>query len=390
MKTLLTSLAAVFLSLGALAQGAKYSDFPNSSTLQSGDLFLFSRAGNGTFNINKSQMLSAFDAAGAATAATNGYPWGPLYDPSGRAVSVTNGFPWGVLYDAAGTAQTVANTTSNLLQGHIDGLGANLTNDVNTTSNVLAGLITGAGINASTATNISQSVANTTSNLLYGLEVPQSRTITIAGTANQITSSAGAQDLSANRTATLSLPSTLIAPGSVSATTFLGLDQWQIGTNAANHQLVMSNTIYAGVLTLTTNGILALNGVPLLGAAALGANHHVGSDGATNLINQEDFTGYTNSVSFTNFGTTTNMVLTFNGNLNSGLTTNGPDLFPTFAAAGNGSGSWSIKYTSNITFHLPPQIKWLAGSNNVGTNGVISFTAFGGTNLVEAALKENQ
>lgn len=36
--------------------------------------------------------------------------------------------------------------------------------------------------------------------------VPTSRTITIAGTSNQITSSAGAQDLSTNRTWTLSIP----------------------------------------------------------------------------------------------------------------------------------------------------------------------------------------
>lgn len=43
--------------------------------------------------------------------------------------------------------------------------------------------------------------------------VPTSRTITIAGTANEITSSAGAQDLSANRTWTLSLPSALTFTG---------------------------------------------------------------------------------------------------------------------------------------------------------------------------------
>jgi hypothetical protein len=45
--------------------------------------------------------------------------------------------------------------------------------------------------------------------------VPNTRTITIAGTANQITSSAGAQDLSANRTWTLSLPDPLIVPGAL-------------------------------------------------------------------------------------------------------------------------------------------------------------------------------
>ena len=47
--------------------------------------------------------------------------------------------------------------------------------------------------------------------------VPSTRTLTVAGTANQITSSAGAQDLSANRTWTLSLPAHVIFPSSFQA-----------------------------------------------------------------------------------------------------------------------------------------------------------------------------
>lgn len=46
--------------------------------------------------------------------------------------------------------------------------------------------------------------------------VETSRTITIAGTSNEITSSAGAQDLSANRTWTISLPSTIDLGGKTS------------------------------------------------------------------------------------------------------------------------------------------------------------------------------
>lgn len=46
---------------------------------------------------------------------------------------------------------------------------------------------------------------------------PQARTITVVGTGNQITSSAGAQDLSANRTWTLSLPSHVAFPGNFRA-----------------------------------------------------------------------------------------------------------------------------------------------------------------------------
>lgn len=51
-----------------------------------------------------------------------------------------------------------------------------------------------------------------------GSYVPTTRTLTVAGTANQISSSAGAQDLSANRTWTLSLPNHVIFPSSFQAT----------------------------------------------------------------------------------------------------------------------------------------------------------------------------
>lgn len=49
---------------------------------------------------------------------------------------------------------------------------------------------------------------------------PTARTITINGTTNQITSSAGAQDLSANRTWTLSVPNLFVAPSNASSTLF--------------------------------------------------------------------------------------------------------------------------------------------------------------------------
>lgn len=48
--------------------------------------------------------------------------------------------------------------------------------------------------------------------------IPTTRQLTVAGTANQITSSAGAQDLSSDRTWTLSLPNHVIFPSSFEAT----------------------------------------------------------------------------------------------------------------------------------------------------------------------------
>lgn len=52
----------------------------------------------------------------------------------------------------------------------------------------------------------------------FNNKVATSRTLTVAGTAGQITSSAGSQDLSANRTWTLSLPNHVIFPSSFQAT----------------------------------------------------------------------------------------------------------------------------------------------------------------------------
>lgn len=94
--------------------------------------------------------------------------------------------------------------------------------------------------NASTATNLAGNGANCSAgNFPLGVDasgaaesctdawteaentaaayVPGSRTITVAGTSQQLTSSAGAQDLSSNRTWTLSLPNHVVFPASLFA-----------------------------------------------------------------------------------------------------------------------------------------------------------------------------
>lgn len=84
---------------------------------------------------------------------------------------------------------------------------------------------------------------------------PQSTTITVAGTASQITSSAGAQSLAANRTWTLSLPNHVIFPSSLqvaSATT----------TNATTTNLHITGlnctgNSNGGALTVDANGRVA-------------------------------------------------------------------------------------------------------------------------------------
>lgn len=67
------------------------------------------------------------------------------------------------------------------------------------------------------ATNVAISITESQISDL-GNYVPTSRQITIAGTSNQITVSAGSQDLSADRTWTLSLPTNLVVPGDLTIT----------------------------------------------------------------------------------------------------------------------------------------------------------------------------
>src|SRR3990167_5407246 len=65
-------------------------------------------------------------------------------------------------------------------------------------------------------------------------KVSATRALTIAGTANQITSSAGAQDLSADRTWTLSLPSLVVFPSNASSTQFTTTGATYLATAGGN------------------------------------------------------------------------------------------------------------------------------------------------------------
>ena len=85
-------------------------------------------------------------------------------------------------------------------------------------------------------------------------KTPSTRTITVAGTANEITSSAGAQDLSANRTWTLSLPSALTFSGkTVTGGTFSAptITSPVINTGISGTAIASSSTINTGTSTST-------------------------------------------------------------------------------------------------------------------------------------------
>lgn len=79
----------------------------------------------------------------------------------------------------------------------------------------------------------------------------QATTLTIAGTAQQITSSAGAQSLAANRTWTLSLPSYVLFPGDIRATN-------STTTNATTTSLAVTNLNSASCdVKASTAGVLS-------------------------------------------------------------------------------------------------------------------------------------
>lgn len=94
-------------------------------------------------------------------------------------------------------------------------------------ANSLVGNPTGATANAQAVATSSlfQNASASASGLLtstdwatFNSKVTTTRALTVAGTANQVNSSAGSQDLSADRTWTLSLPSHVIFPGNFQAT----------------------------------------------------------------------------------------------------------------------------------------------------------------------------
>lgn len=148
--------------------------------------------------------------------------------------------------------------------------------------------------------------------------------------------------------------------------------------SGANSQLIsVANPAVPSVLT-NYNGVQGY--AVLLDSSALKASQFVITDSGTNLQSTLSATsvGLTNTVSYTHEGAGTNFPIVFNGTLQTFTVTNGPDVFFSYAGA-NGSASFLIR--TNVTLHFSYQPgTWLAGSNNVITNGVVDISSYGGTN----------
>lgn len=203
----------------------------------------------------------------------------------------------------------------------------NKINGVNQVINALAGLFTNASSTFSgnlyfpaltqgfLYTGSAGKVGTVSTSTIFGFTpANQATTITVNGTANQITSSAGAQDLSANRTWTLSFPNQVIFP------------QYASTTNGFSTPYASSTIGNIGTLTVgTLSGILkgtsglvstASNGTDytLITANTCGAGQHFSQVTASGIFTCTADTGGSGLTwpwtLTTNFGQTVNSTTT--------------------------------------------------------------------------------
>lgn len=153
---------------------------------------------------------------------------------SGGTLSASGAFAW--------TPQTWGNSTSTPI-GFLNASNGIIVTASSTFSYLTSGLV---------GNNSGRLYSFASSSLFGYTPLNPTRNITVAGTANQITSSAGAQDLSADRTWTLSLPTRVVFPLSFEAT---------YGTTTyASSTVLTAGTLYDSGLTTglvgNNNGLL--------------------------------------------------------------------------------------------------------------------------------------
>ena len=330
------------------------------------------------------RSTNSFDAAGSASAATNGYPWGAFYDSAGAATAATNGLSLtSGLAAFRGTntlASTNAATASSLGLVKVDNSSITVSADGTISATTGGGgSVTSVGVTVPSEFPVS------------GSPVTTSGTLAISRTSDANFLGFGATNvgfLKITNTAAISGHATISVLTVTNGFTNQALTASTLLRADANKRLAsIANGV--GVLTNDTSGNFGY--APLLDASALKASQYVATDANTNLVSTQNGNNWTNTIPWTHQGTTTNIIATFNGTLQTFTITNGPNVFFSYAGA-NGSVSYRITSTNFTTLQFTYQPKWLFGSNNVITNGVLSLTSYGGTNAtqIEAAMKENQ
>lgn len=288
------------------------------------------------FSGTAGQVL-AFLNGGWTGAATTTFTAPLVY--SGGAVSLTTSGAW---TGNAGTATALAANGSNCAAGQfplgVDTLGA-----------------------VETCTDAWTEAENTSA-----AYAAQATTFTVAGTAQQVTSSAGAQSLAANRTWTLSLPSYVLFPSSYSAalgsTTNATSTNLTVTTLASTTNLIVSSAGGAG----TRCAQFAADGTI---SPALGACGTAGGAAGT-------FSTTTSTVSgqLTNFPNNSTDIVTIGAN----STTSAKFYFdPNTVTASFGTGGTG---TSSASFGAGTNRYWNVGTFNSGQTGNGNFVIASSSN----------
>ena len=151
------------------------------------------------------------------------------------------------------TNSGAANWGTDIGKGGITNLGMHQTATMRITNPTNATTIVNLGLDANGNVSTNASAIGGS-----GSQVYSNQTLNVAGTANQITSSAGAQDLTVNRTVTLSLPDPLVPPGALTPAGVITGNGSGV-TNVWIRQTISGG--YANQAGSSANKFLPLNGM---------------------------------------------------------------------------------------------------------------------------------
>jgi len=227
--------------------------------------------------------------------------------------------------------------------------------------------------------------------------VVNTRTLTVAGTDNQITSSAGAQDLSANRTWTLSLPNHVIFPANFQATNSTTTNATTTGAFYVTGPFASTTNFYAnGLVSCSSNNVLTWTG-GAFGCEADDVGTSAYEVATTSTIAQSQLSYFTQTSGRTTLGgvATTSLTLTsfpanFSGTLGAlvgganstwtwwGLATTSAITQSHLLYSSGANGVTSVA-TSTRTYSGPFSTSGTLGAQVGGTNSVITWTGLATT-----------
>lgn len=196
------------------------------------------------------------------------------------------------------------------------------------------------------------------------------RQLTVAGTANQITSSAGAQDLSADRTWTLSFPNHIIFPGNFQATN-------STTTNATTTSLYVTGA-FASTTQFYAHGL----------ASCTGDNYLTWSGGVFGCAADDTTTGAADFTFESNYGAlnaATSSILWAKSGLNASSTSHFVNASTTLLTAKTIYGPTNSALTLNATGNAN-DINLNAADAASGNGGGFSFTAGNGNSAGNGGL----